>query len=164
VYEKPLSVREPVVWIDEKPVVLQEEVRPPPAMQPGRVARRDTYRSHGQRFLRRPAQGGAAFHQGDAQPFLPRVCRLPVGRCCGLPGSRYHPSGYGQPEFAYRQGPGRPIRHRGGQLAVESVHGALHPKTRQLVEPGGRLPVLYSPGNAWADAGWGMTIWKESRA
>jgi hypothetical protein len=46
--EKPLSVREPVVWIDEKPVVLQEEVRPPLAMQPGRVARRDAeYRSCG---------------------------------------------------------------------------------------------------------------------
>src|ERR1017187_1251413 len=41
VYEKPLSVREPVVCIDEKPVVLHEEVRPPVAMQPGRVARRD---------------------------------------------------------------------------------------------------------------------------
>src|SRR5260370_1143711 len=30
-----------VVCIDEKPVVLHEEVRPPVAMQPGRVARRD---------------------------------------------------------------------------------------------------------------------------
>src|ERR1022692_2130834 len=41
VYEKPLSVREPVVCIDEKPVVLHQEVRLPVAMQPGRVARRD---------------------------------------------------------------------------------------------------------------------------
>jgi transposase len=41
VYEKPLSVREPVVCIDEKPVVLHQEVRPPVAMQPGQVARRD---------------------------------------------------------------------------------------------------------------------------
>jgi transposase len=41
VYEKPLSVREPVLCIDEKPVVLHQEVRPPVAMQPGRVARRD---------------------------------------------------------------------------------------------------------------------------
>jgi len=40
VYEKPLSAREPVVCIDEKPVVLHEEVRFPVAMQPGRVARR----------------------------------------------------------------------------------------------------------------------------
>jgi transposase len=41
VYEKPLSTREPVVCIDEKPVVLHQEIRPPVAMQPGRVARQD---------------------------------------------------------------------------------------------------------------------------
>ena len=41
VYERPLSEREPVVCVDEKPVVLHQEVRPPLAMRPGRVARRD---------------------------------------------------------------------------------------------------------------------------
>jgi transposase len=41
VYEKPLSELEPVVCIDEKPVVLHREVRAPVAMKPGRVARRD---------------------------------------------------------------------------------------------------------------------------
>jgi transposase len=41
VYEKPLLAREPVVWIDEKPVVLHQEVRSPVALRPGRVARRD---------------------------------------------------------------------------------------------------------------------------
>jgi transposase len=40
-YEKPLSEREPVVCIDEKPVVLHEDVRPPVPLQSGRVARRD---------------------------------------------------------------------------------------------------------------------------
>ena len=35
VYEKPLSEREPVVCVDEKPVVLHQEVRPPQRMQPG---------------------------------------------------------------------------------------------------------------------------------
>jgi transposase len=40
-YEKPLSAREPVVCIDEKPVVLHQDVRPPLPMRPGRVARRD---------------------------------------------------------------------------------------------------------------------------
>src|SRR6266516_895850 len=42
VYEKPLSTREPVVCVDEKPVVLHQEIRPPQAMRPGRVARRDS--------------------------------------------------------------------------------------------------------------------------
>ena len=41
VYEKPLNEREPVVCVDEKPVVLHQEVRPPQGMQPGRAARRD---------------------------------------------------------------------------------------------------------------------------
>lgn len=41
VYEKPLSAQEPVVCMDEKPVVLHQEVRPPVPLKPGRVARRD---------------------------------------------------------------------------------------------------------------------------
>ena len=40
-YEKPLSVQEPVVCLDEKPVTLHQEVREPIPMQPGQVARRD---------------------------------------------------------------------------------------------------------------------------
>jgi transposase len=41
VYEKPLSSREPVVCLDEKPVVRHEDTRPPIPMQAGRPARRD---------------------------------------------------------------------------------------------------------------------------
>src|ERR1039458_5072555 len=40
-YERPLSGSEPVVCIDEKPVVLHEDTRTPIPMLPGRVARRD---------------------------------------------------------------------------------------------------------------------------
>jgi hypothetical protein len=39
-YEKPLLDREPVVCVDEKPVVLHADVRPPRPMRPGRIARR----------------------------------------------------------------------------------------------------------------------------
>ena len=41
IYEKPLSESEPVVCVDEKPVVLHEDTRPMIPMQPGQVARRD---------------------------------------------------------------------------------------------------------------------------
>ena len=41
VYEKPLSEREPVVCMDEKPVVLHQDTRVPVPMKPGRSARRD---------------------------------------------------------------------------------------------------------------------------
>lgn len=40
-YEKPLSEEEPVVCMDEKPVVLHGDIRPPIPMRPGRVARHD---------------------------------------------------------------------------------------------------------------------------
>ena len=41
VYEKPYRAAEPVVCLDEKPVLLHAEVRPSLPMRPGRVARRD---------------------------------------------------------------------------------------------------------------------------
>jgi transposase len=40
-YEKPLSEKEPVVCMDEKPIVLHADLRPPRPMRPGRIARRD---------------------------------------------------------------------------------------------------------------------------
>lgn len=40
-YEKPLLEEEPVVCMDEKPVVLHADIRPPIPMRPGRVARHD---------------------------------------------------------------------------------------------------------------------------
>ena len=40
-YEKPYDPAEPVVCLDEKPVTLHADVRPPVAVQPGREARRD---------------------------------------------------------------------------------------------------------------------------
>jgi hypothetical protein len=41
IYEKPLSKSEPVVCVDEKPVVLHVEVRPARPMRPGRILRCD---------------------------------------------------------------------------------------------------------------------------
>jgi hypothetical protein len=40
-YEKPLLESEPVVCVDEKPVVLHADLRPAFPMRPGRIARRD---------------------------------------------------------------------------------------------------------------------------
>ena len=41
IYEKPLSTKDPVVCVDEKPVVLHADVRPPRPMRPGQILRRD---------------------------------------------------------------------------------------------------------------------------
>jgi DDE superfamily endonuclease len=40
-YEKPLSEKEPVVCLDEKPVVLHADIRPSLPARPGYLARRD---------------------------------------------------------------------------------------------------------------------------
>jgi hypothetical protein len=40
-YERPYSVREPVVCLDEKPVSLHADVRPPRPARPGHLAKRD---------------------------------------------------------------------------------------------------------------------------
>lgn len=42
IYEEPLKGREPVICVDEKPVVLHREVRSPLAMRPGKPLRRDS--------------------------------------------------------------------------------------------------------------------------
>lgn len=41
IYERPLSEKEPVVCIEEKPVALHQDTRSPLPARPGRVARRD---------------------------------------------------------------------------------------------------------------------------
>jgi hypothetical protein len=47
-YERPHNAQEPVVCLDEKPVSLHGEVRPPQAARPGVVAKRDSeYKRNG---------------------------------------------------------------------------------------------------------------------
>ncbi len=41
-YEKPYTVREPVICLDEKPVSLHAEVRPSRPARPGHIAKRDS--------------------------------------------------------------------------------------------------------------------------
>jgi len=41
VYERPYDPRQPVLCLDEKPVTLHADVRPPSSVKPGREARRD---------------------------------------------------------------------------------------------------------------------------
>ena len=41
-YERPHNSQEPVVCLDEKPVTLHADVRPPSPAEPGREARRDS--------------------------------------------------------------------------------------------------------------------------
>src|SRR5437660_11002532 len=57
-YERPYNPREPVVAVDEKPVPLVGDVRPPQPARPGRIARYDyEYR-----------RGGSANVYGAVEP------------------------------------------------------------------------------------------------
>jgi hypothetical protein len=41
-FERPLSEKEPVICVDEKPFVLYADVRPARSMRPGHILRRDS--------------------------------------------------------------------------------------------------------------------------
>ena len=59
IYEKPPPEREPVVCVDEKPVVLHKDTRPPIPMRPGQIERRSSGAARdvcGRVFQHRPAQ------------------------------------------------------------------------------------------------------------
>ena len=158
VYEKPLSAREPVVCIDEKPVVLHEEVRPPMAMQPGRIARRDAeYRRCGTAnvFCGVQPKAGRYFTKVTNDRSSPEFADYLLDVAARYSGGRYHPSGDGQSEFAHAQGGSPTFRCGGRRLAVESVHRALHPQARQLAEPGGDRDQSVLPAMLGSTPDWG---------
>ena len=69
VYEKPYSEAEPVVCLDEKPVSLHSEVRPPIPSRPGRVAKRDNeYRREGVANVYAVVEPKAGKHFNRATP------------------------------------------------------------------------------------------------
>ena len=139
VYEKPLSEREPVVCIDEKPVVLHADLRLPRPLQPGRTLAetRNTNAVARPTRFRSGAQGGTASCPRDSRSFLTPVRRLYLGGCRTLSRSRHHPSGDGQSAFTPPQGRGGAVWRESRRLAVGPVHGALYTHTRKLAQSGG---------------------------
>ena len=68
-YEKPYTRKEPVVCLDEKPVSLHAEVRPPRPARPGHVAKRDSeYRRCGTANLFAVVEPKAGRHLTCATP------------------------------------------------------------------------------------------------
>jgi len=68
-YEKPYAAEEPVVCLDEKPVSLHAEVRPPRPARPGHLAKRDNeYRRCGTANLFAVVQPKAGRHLTCATP------------------------------------------------------------------------------------------------
>ena len=71
-YERPYTAREPVVCLDEKPVSLHAEVRPPRPARPGHLAKRDNeYRRCGTANLFAIVEPKAGRHFTHATPNPP---------------------------------------------------------------------------------------------
>ena len=138
VYEKPLSEREPVVCVDEKPVVLHQEVRPSLAMRPGRIARRDgEYQRCGTAnvFCGVEPKAGQYFPKVTAHRSSPEFADYLLEVAVRYPEADVihlvldNLSSHTRKAVVERFGEGR-------KLAVGSVCGALHPEARQLAQSG----------------------------
>jgi hypothetical protein len=87
-YEKPLSEKEPVVCMDEKPVVLHAEVRPPLPMRPGRILRRDceyVRRGTANAFCGVEPKAGRHFTKVTANRSAPQFADYMVGIVAAYP-------------------------------------------------------------------------------
>src|SRR5215471_660033 len=108
VYERPYDPQQPVVCLDEKPITLHADVRPPSPAVPGREARRDNeYKLRDRQcFPRRRAKGRTSFHLRHAAPLGVRVRSGGGHLGPGLPASEDHPCSTGQPQHPSPQSTG----------------------------------------------------------
>src|ERR1035437_2589004 len=139
IYEKPLSEREPVVCVDEKPVVLHANARPPRPMRSGRIARRDSeYERRGTAnvFCGVQPKAGRHFTKPTPNRSSPEFADY-LGKIV---------ASYPQADTIHlvidklssqSQGAAGPLRRKERRCVLGALYGALHPKTRQLAKPGG---------------------------
>src|SRR6266576_3719166 len=135
VYEKPLSEREPVVGVDEEPVVLHPEVRPPQAMRPGRVARHDgEYQRCGTAnvFYGVPPKAGQYFPKVTAHRSSPEFADYLLEVAIMYPEADTIHLVLDNLSSHTRKAVVDRFGEKAGGLAVGSVYGALHPQARQL--------------------------------
>ena len=137
-YEKPLSTSEPVVCVDEKPVVLHEDKRPGIPMQPGQVARRDyEYKRCGTTNVFCGIEPKAGVHFTKVTPtrsspefadfILEIAAHYPAANTIHLIVDNLS---------THTQGVDGPLWRRGWWMAVGSFHRALHTQTWKLAESG----------------------------
>lgn len=132
-YEKPLLEREPVVCVDEKPVVLHAGVRPPRPMRPGRIARRDceyARRGTANVFCGVQPKAGRHFTKPTANRSSPQFADYLAEIVAGYPeaGTIHlvmdNLSSHNRKALVDRFGE----KHR--RSAVGALHGALHAEAR----------------------------------
>jgi hypothetical protein len=158
-YEKPLSEAQPVVCVDEKPVVLHAESRPARPMRPGQIPRRDSeYKRCGTANVFCGVQPKAGRHFTKVTPTRcsPEFADYLLEIAASYPEADTIHLVMDNLEFASPQGVGGPVRREDWRLAMEAVYGALHAQTRKLARPGGdrdqpiQPPVPWPPQNPFS--------------
>ncbi len=145
-YEKPLSEKEPVVCLDEKPVVLHADVCPPRPMRPGRIVRRDCeYERCGTAnvFCGVQPKAGRHFTKPTANRSSPEFADYLVEIVASYPGAETIHLVMDNLSFSHAQGNGGTIWTKDRRSAVGPVPSALHTKARQLAQPGGDRDRLF---------------------
>jgi len=139
IYEKPLSEREPVVCVDEKPVVLHREVRSPQAMRPERVARRDSeYQRCGTAnvFCGVQPKAGRYFPKVTADRSSLQFADYLLGIAIRYPEADTIHLVLDNLNSHTRKAVVERFGEKAWKLAVGTLYGALHTETWQLAEPG----------------------------
>jgi hypothetical protein len=147
-YEKPLSETEPVVCIDEKPVVLHADLRPPRPVHPGQVLRRDCeYERRGtaNAFCGVEPKAGRHFTKVTNDRSSPEFADYLLDVAMRYPEADTIHLVMDNLSSHTPQGSGGAVRSEGGRLAVGPVQGPLHAETRKLAEPGGNRNQLVLP-------------------
>ena len=150
-YERPLRAEEPVVCLDERPIQLTADTRPPSRARPGRPARHDyECKRHGTANLFCAVEPKAGWHLVRATPNrtgpeFAKVIRaivdhFPAAETIHLVMdnlSTHSRTRDGQPEHAQPQVADRPLRRGDRGRPVGPARGPpLHAQARQLAEPG----------------------------
>lgn len=123
-YARPLDPRQPVVCLDERPVVLRVAARPGSPMRPGHPTRTDYEYAprDGEHLLDRRAQDGAAADARDSSPQEPQLRSGAASNLEGVPEGQAHPPHRRQTEHSFREGVLRHLRRAEGPRAQEALH------------------------------------------
>jgi hypothetical protein len=95
---------QPVVCLDEKPISLHDDVRPPIPAQPGKPAKQDNENDRcgmAKVFGVGEPKTGRHIHYRHTQPFWRRVRAYSRARREAVPGGQHDSPGYGQPQHTH---------------------------------------------------------------
>ena len=138
-YEKPYNPAEPVVCLDEKPVSLHADVRPPQPAAPGKLAKRDNeYERRGTAnvFCAVEPQAGKHFIGPTPDRSAAEFARISGELTKPLSVGQNDPSGARQPEYSLPQVVDGLLGRSWRQIHLELSHAPLHAQARKLVESG----------------------------